>query len=113
MKSLDERFRAELEARPQVLEVLRKYALEAARADDGPIGMKAVAERARWEARITGRTDGFVINNSFVSRYARLLADQEPELRGRFAFRVLGGKPKRPDADVIVDADTGQTLFFV
>ena len=108
MCELDDRFAQDLEQRPGVYLALRSFALDAARSTYGRIGMKAVAERARWEAHIEQGNPDFKINNSLVSRYARLLHEREPELRGRFEFRALKGDRNRFDHLVV----PGQGVLF-
>jgi len=97
MCELDDLFAQELEDRPNVYLTLRRFALEAAAARKGRVGMKAVAERARWEAHVYQGDADFKVNNSLVSRYARLLHEREPLLRGRFEFRALKGDRNRFD----------------
>jgi hypothetical protein len=54
--------------------------------------MKMLFEVLRWQAGITTDTaDPFILNNDFTSRYARLIAANEPDLAGLFSFRQLHG----------------------
>lgn len=49
-----------------------------------------LAHRLRWDRGTTGDQDGtFKIDNSHLSRYARLIAANEPDLAGLFIFRQL------------------------
>lgn len=49
-----------------------------------------LAHRLRWERGTTGARDGqFKIDNSMLSRYARLIAANEPDLAHLFTFRQL------------------------
>lgn len=52
-------------------------------------GMKAIAERVRWEMTV-GRTDGeaFKVNNNYTAYIARLLVELDPSLSGLFEFRT-------------------------
>ena len=108
MCELDELFAQELRDRPTVYLALRRFALEAAAATSGRIGMKAVAERARWEYQVYYGDADFKINNSTISRYARLLHEREPRLHGRFEFRALKGDRNRFDHLVV----PGQGVLF-
>ena len=108
MSELDELFAQELRERPEVYLELRRFALEAAAATPGRIGMKAVAERARWEHQVYYGDAEFKINNSTISRYARLLHEREPRLRDRFEFRALKGDRNRFDHLVV----PGQGTLF-
>ena len=49
-----------------------------------------LAHRMRWDRGTTGDRDGtFKIDNSHLSRYARLIAANEPDLAHLFTFRQL------------------------
>lgn len=87
--TLQQRFEAFHRANPWVFdEVIRL--LEEAR-DDGArrIGVKHVFEVLRWKHRRRTRGDDWRLNNSFTSRYARLVAAVRPDLAGLLEFRVL------------------------
>ena len=51
-------------------------------------GMKAIVEEARWWNGTT-TTEPWKYNNNFTARYARLIEQQEPYLRGFFEKRRL------------------------
>lgn len=54
------------------------------------VGAKAVWEQVRWRFSVRTKTpEDYNLNNSFVSRYARLAAAQEPDLAGVFRMREL------------------------
>jgi hypothetical protein len=55
--------------------------------DSGSIAM--FFEVLRWRVGITTSGEQFVLNNSYRSRYARLIAANEPELRQFFHTRQL------------------------
>ena len=47
-------------------------------------------EVIRWQwSRETTASDGFRLNNSLTSRFARLIMEQEPDLEGFFDVREL------------------------
>ena len=64
-------------------------AREARRAGKTRVGIKALWERMRWDFFVTNRNDDFKLNNDFTSRYARLIAQNEPDLVGMFEVRRL------------------------
>lgn len=79
-------------ANPRVYEVLRRLALQAARANRR-VGMRCLWERLRWEVYVEAHDphgSEFRLNDHYPPFYARLLMDREPELRGFFDTR---GKP--------------------
>ncbi len=87
--SLDERFEAFHRANPHVYEELRRLALEMRRRGVRRYGIKGLFEVLRWRYALQTRGDEFKLNNSYTSRYARLLMEREPELRGFFEVREL------------------------
>jgi hypothetical protein len=74
-------------ANPHVYAAMRRFALEAKHAGRKHLGIGAVTERVRWETMVEGRGDSFKVNNNWRAFYARLLMEQEPELRGFFEVR--------------------------
>src|SRR4051794_37870009 len=50
---------------------------------------KMMFEVLRWEQHINTRHDEYVLNNSFTSRYARLISYEYPELASMFESRRL------------------------
>lgn len=81
-----EKFDAE---NPSIRRLFIQYANEALKAGRRRIGAKAIAERIRWQAMVETWGDEFKINNNYVSRYARAVAQQRPELAGLFETRTL------------------------
>jgi hypothetical protein len=54
--------------------------------------MDMLVHLVRWDYGTTMRCgEGFKINDHFVSRYARLISANEPELAGMFTTRALRG----------------------
>lgn len=54
------------------------------------IGIGMLFEVVRWNRIVWSRdADGFKLNNSHRSRYARLIMEQEPDLAGMFETRSL------------------------
>lgn len=52
-------------------------------------GVAALIEVCRWHTGPTDTTDDFKINSDYASRYARMIAIHEPDLRGFFEMRRL------------------------
>lgn len=76
---------------PQVFEYIVKLTQEQYRRGKEKFGLKALWEQIRWhialgDIRIRGE---YMLNNSFTSRYARLLVEKYPAYRGLFELRVL------------------------
>jgi hypothetical protein len=90
--SLDERWLTFHEANPQVYVALRRLALDLVRAGNPRIGAKMLAEVVRWRTSLQPGTEVWKINNSYISRYSRLLARAEPELADAFETRALAGE---------------------
>ena len=86
--TIQDRFAAFHAANPQVFIALRDLALDLVRRGRTRIGIGMLTEVLRWSSL---RTDGdpWKINNSYRSRYARLLADTFPELASAFEMREL------------------------
>lgn len=88
--TLDERFCAFCRANPHVYDHLRRNALELVRTGHKRISIKMLIEVLRWSAlRTRDAHSDYRINNSYSSRFARLLAASEPELADAFETREL------------------------
>jgi len=87
-ESLDERFERFHASNPHVYAKLRDLALPIARLGK-KTSIKMLWEVLRYQELVRTEGEEFVLNNSFTSRYARLLMEQEPALRGLFATREL------------------------
>ncbi len=77
-------------ANPWVYDELAALARQAQKRGHSKIGIELLFAVCRWERlmRTTG-SDGFKLNDHFTSRYARLLMQREPDLRGMFETRGL------------------------
>lgn len=73
---------------PHYYAALVRLAREAKDAGRTRIGAKALWERLRWELWLAHGTTP-KCNNNLVSRYARLIAANEPDLAPLFEFREL------------------------
>jgi hypothetical protein len=88
--TIEGRFREFHAANPWVYERLRYLARDLVDKGHTRIGIGMLFEVLRWQyARATINTDGLKLNNDFRSRYARLLADNEPDLADAFETRRL------------------------
>lgn len=87
--SIEERFRAWIAAHPEVVDLMRKLAIEAVGRGRTRIGIAALFERARWELDLNAPEGGAKLNNDLRSRMARHLMEIEPRLAGVFETREL------------------------
>lgn len=88
-QSIDERFDAFHEANPHVLAELERLADQLAAAGVRRFGVKALVERLRWDWTVQTAGDDFKVNNSFTSRYARLLIERRPDFADMIETREL------------------------
>lgn len=84
--TLAERYAAFKAANPQVLDAFEALTSEWLAAGHARVGMKAVAERARWETGIR-TSEAWKVNNSFVAFIARDLIARRPEWAGAIETR--------------------------
>jgi hypothetical protein len=85
------RFLAFHHANPHVFAALERLADDHVRQGTKRLGIKAMVERARWDATLeTTAPHGLKVNNSFTAYYARLLAAFRPDLAPCFVTRELG-----------------------
>ena len=73
-------------------ELLVKFARIAREHGRDRIGIRLLWERMRWEMFVTVRAtedDDYRLNNDWLSRYARLIMADEPDLDGIFEIRRL------------------------
>lgn len=89
-ESIEAKFQAFHAANPQVYETLVRLARNAKARGKTVIGIGQLWEVMRWEMslNLTGDTE-YKLNNSFRSRYARLIMQQERDLDGLFETRKL------------------------
>lgn len=89
LKPIEDRFRKYHAANPGVFRLFVAFAEKAKASGRSRVGAKAIAERIRWECAIEAKDENFKLNNVFVSRYARLVAHERPDLAGLFETRRL------------------------
>lgn len=77
-------------ANPEVYKELVVLARKAKKTGKEKCGIGMLFEVARWHFWLTtSTTRTFKMNNSLRSRYARLIMEQEADLRGFFSLREL------------------------
>lgn len=84
--TLPERYQAFIAANPAVLDAFEAVAAEWLDAGHARVGMKAVAERIRWETGVR-MSAAWKVNNSFVAFIARDLIQRRPEWAERIETR--------------------------
>lgn len=87
--SIDQRFARFHENNPMVYLALRDRALALVRQGHKRIGIGMLVEVLRWSAMTTRGDDIYKIDNSYRSRFARMLIDNEPELVDAIETRKL------------------------
>ncbi|MFM8155416.1 MAG: hypothetical protein ACKOAF_04975 [Actinomycetes bacterium] len=86
---LDVRFTEFHHTNPHVYRALVDYARRWKAAGHDACSMKMLFELLRWHDGITTTGEAVLLNNSYTSRYARLIAANEPDLVGFFHTRTL------------------------
>ena len=75
---------------PEVFRKLRELALQMRRRGLEQYSIKSLFEVLRWHHALeTNDPSGFKLNNNYTSFYARLLMEQEPDLKDFFELRTL------------------------
>lgn len=87
--SIEERFRRFHAENPEVYREIVRLARRAREAGRTRIGIKQIFEVIRYNHGITTRGENLKLNNSYSSRYARLVERQEADLKGLFETREL------------------------
>lgn len=88
--TIQEQFEDYHAAHPELYLELVRLALDVKGRGRKKYGLKAIAEVARWNLGYHKEDDEeYAINNNYVSRYARLIMENEPELKGFFELRKL------------------------
>ena len=76
-------------AHPEVYAAVVRFAREVRGRGFKRFGMRAIWERARWFLAIESEEGEYRLNDNFISRYARLVMQQEPDLVDFFEVREL------------------------
>ncbi len=87
--SIQERFEAFHDANPWVCRALEQLTADLVGRGRRRIGIKSLFEVLRWHYNRATEGDDFRLNNSYTSRYARLLIDRHPEWADVFETREL------------------------
>jgi len=90
--TLQERFEQFHDWHPEVFDEIVGLARQAHAAGQVRIGIGMLWEVLRWNRALRGVEDittGYKLNNSYRSRYARLIMDTHPDLAGIFETREL------------------------
>lgn len=77
------------EKNPQVYKRLVQMAYEAKSRGHKRIGIQMLFEVLRWEALMRTTHTDYKMNNSYASRYARMIMDKEWNLKEIFEVREL------------------------
>lgn len=75
-------------ANPRVYEELRDHALHLRRKGRAHYGIGALFEVVRFHRAMQTRSSALKLNNNYRALYARLLMENEPELRDFFRTRA-------------------------
>lgn len=95
-RNLDDRFAAWISANPEVYTAAREIALDLVERGHKRAGIKAIAERMRWLHMVQTQGGEYLIDNSMLSRLARLLMERNPQLAGFFEIRELANDRRNP-----------------
>lgn len=89
--TIQERFDVWLRANPFVYDLFVQYALEAQNKGFEHYGIQSIAERVRWHLDFETEDNygGWKINNTYLSRLARYIEENEPLLKDFFSKRKL------------------------
>jgi hypothetical protein len=88
---LEVQFQAFHAAHPEVYDTLCRLARRLVRRGYRHLGIGMLWETMRYRTMLgaSPEEDAFRLNNNHRSRYARLIMEQEPDLRGMFELREL------------------------
>ena len=86
--TLEERFEAFHAANPHVADALESLAAQWL-SRHRKVGVKSLGESLRWASGLQTDGDPYRINNSYLSRYARLLIERHPEWADSIETRSL------------------------
>lgn len=89
--TLDDRFDAFHKANPWVADRLEQMTDDLVASGATKVGVKMLFEVLRWQSYLRTNGDDYKLNNSYCSRYARLLIDRRPEWAHLFELRRLHG----------------------
>lgn len=79
------------EANPNVYRLIDRFTKQAINAGFKHYGMMSIIQRVRWHTQIETDDQSFKINNNHAPYYARHFMEQNPEHKGFFRTRRVGG----------------------
>ena len=85
----EQKFQSFHKDNPHVYDTLRDLAFHLKKRGRKTYSINGLFEVVRWHIAMQTTDEQFKLNNNFRSRYARLLMDNEPALRGFFRLRKL------------------------
>lgn len=90
-RTLQERFERFHARHPDVYALFKRLAFELRNAGRDHYGAKSIIEVIRFHRTVSsgGGAEPFKLNNSYTSRYVRMLVDECPEFKGFFEMRTL------------------------
>lgn len=86
--TLAERYQQFAADNPQVLDLYEHLARRWFDAGNYRVGMKFLAEQARWVTGLQMPGEQWAVNNSYTAFYARALLERRPEWAGRILLRA-------------------------
>lgn len=87
--TLDSKFWTFHKKNVHVLTKLIEMTEQAKHAGRRRIGMKQLFEVIRWNHMVSTNGELFLLNNSFTSRYVRLIQEKRPDLADMFEIRSI------------------------
>lgn len=89
LSELDKRFWAFHKENPQVFQKLEELTKQAYDRGRKKIGIGMIFEVLRWNSFMATTGDPYKLNNSYRSRYVRILIDKHPEYANLFETRKI------------------------
>ena len=88
-ETIQDRFESFHDLNPWILTALIRLADDLVEQGASRIGVKMLVEVLRWSHARQTQGDAFKINNTYASRYARLIVSARPDLAPMIEQRVL------------------------
>lgn len=90
-ETIADQFQRFHEQHPSVYKQLVRLAYQWKDSGNEQLGIATLFERLRWEwhtGTVRDSSTGYKLNNNYRAYYARLIMDNNPELRGMFNLRA-------------------------
>jgi len=118
MSKLEKEFQKFHKENPKVYELLVGFARDWVKAKGGKtkLGISMIYELVRWEVGLSTTDPDFKLCNNHRAFYARLIMEQESDLKGLFELRTQRSVPEKvanwadPDVDRMVRLSGGQSF---